>query len=37
MNINQDTTPDKDIKPPPRMPMTEWDKFETDIKKGKEK
>ena len=22
---------------PPRMPMTEWDKYETDIKKGKEK
>jgi hypothetical protein len=27
----------KDIKPPARMPNTEWDKYQQDLIKGKKK
>jgi hypothetical protein len=38
-NSNLDLTPTQHIKPPPRMPVSEWDKYEIDKqvkpKKGK--
>jgi hypothetical protein len=29
-NHNHDLTPTQHIKPPPRMPVSEWDKYEID-------
>ena len=37
MNANHDNIPDEEIKPPKRMPNTEWDKFEIDKQKGRKK
>ena len=38
MNTNLDLTPDDQIKPPPRMSVEQWDKYEEDkTKKGKKK
>jgi hypothetical protein len=38
-NHNEDNTPPAHIKPPPRMPVSEWDKYEYDkatrTKKGR--
>jgi hypothetical protein len=36
-NANYDNMPDDQIKPPKRMPNTEWDKYLIDIIKGKKK
>lgn len=35
MNSNYDNMDDQDIKPPKRMPNTEWDKYESDKRKVK--
>jgi hypothetical protein len=41
MNANHDNIDPAHIKPPPRMPVVEWDKYEIDKaikpKKGKKK